>query len=49
MFSIGCILVEFFTGEALFQTHGNLEHLVMMEIVMGKMPADFMRRGACVS
>lgn len=48
MFSIGCILVEFFTGEALFQTHGNLEHLVMMEIVMGKMPADFARRGACV-
>jgi dual-specificity kinase len=23
--SIGCILVEFFTGDALFQTHDNLE------------------------
>ena len=38
MFSIGCILVEFFTGDALFQTHDNLEHLAMMEVVMGKMP-----------
>ena len=46
MFSIGCILIEFFTGEALFQTHGNLEHLAMMEIVMGKMPIDFLRRAS---
>jgi dual-specificity kinase len=38
MFSIGCILVEFYTGDALFQTHDNLEHLAMMEVVMGKMP-----------
>jgi len=38
MFSIGCILVEFFTGDALFQTHDNLEHLAMMEVVMGAMP-----------
>lgn len=38
MFSVGCILVEFFTGDALFQTHDNLEHLAMMEVVMGKMP-----------
>lgn len=46
MFSVGCILIEFFTGEALFQTHGNLEHLAMMEIVMGKMPIDFLRRSS---
>ena len=38
VWSIGCILVEFFTGEALFQTHENLEHLAMMEIVFGKVP-----------
>ncbi|ORY70020.1 kinase-like domain-containing protein [Pseudomassariella vexata] len=31
IWSIGCILVEFFTGDALFQTHDNLEHLAMME------------------
>ncbi|KAF3354268.1 hypothetical protein VdG1_07733 [Verticillium dahliae VDG1] len=35
IWSIGCILVEFFTGDALFQTHDNLEHLAMMEMVCG--------------
>ncbi|GBE88243.1 Dual specificity protein kinase lkh1 [Sparassis crispa] len=40
-FSLGCILVEFYTGVALFQTHDNLEHLAMMEQVMGKMPESF--------
>ncbi|KAJ3108371.1 dual specificity protein kinase kns1 [Phlyctochytrium planicorne] len=38
MWSIGCILVEFYTGDALFQTHDNLEHLAMMESVLGKFP-----------
>ncbi len=45
MFSIGCILVEFYTGDALFQTHDNLEHLAMMEVVMGKMPPRMVERG----
>ncbi|KAF8534073.1 kinase-like domain-containing protein [Trichophaea hybrida] len=35
IWSIGCILVEFFTGDALFQTHDNLEHLAMMQAVCG--------------
>ncbi|KAI8377781.1 kinase-like domain-containing protein [Radiomyces spectabilis] len=38
IWSIGCILVEFFTGDALFQTHDNLEHLAMMEVVLGRLP-----------
>ncbi|EPQ31268.1 uncharacterized protein PFL1_01453 [Pseudozyma flocculosa PF-1] len=42
--SIGCILVEFYTGDALFQTHDNLEHLAMMEAVLGVMPDDFRRK-----
>nr|VWO95884.1 Histone acetyltransferase (EC [Ganoderma boninense] len=46
VFSLGCILVEFYTGVALFQTHDNLEHLAMMEQVMGKMPERFARSGA---
>ncbi|KAK6506018.1 dual specificity protein kinase kns1 [Arthrobotrys conoides] len=33
IWSIGCILVEFYTGDALFQTHDNLEHLAMMRTV----------------
>lgn len=28
--------MEFFTGDALFQTHDNLEHLAMMEAVCSK-------------
>jgi dual-specificity kinase len=44
MFSVGCILVEFFTGDALFQTHDNLEHLAMMDVVMGKIPVAIARK-----
>jgi dual-specificity kinase len=36
IWSIGCILVELFTGDALFQTHDNLEHLAMMEAVVNQ-------------
>ncbi|RPA95096.1 kinase-like protein [Choiromyces venosus 120613-1] len=36
LWSIGCILVEFYTGDALFQTHDNLEHLAMMQAVVGQ-------------
>jgi dual-specificity kinase len=46
VFSLGCILVEFYTGVALYQTHDNLEHLAMMEQVMGRMPDRFARSGA---
>jgi dual-specificity kinase len=46
VFSLGCILVEFYTGVALYQTHDNLEHLAMMEMVMGRMPDRFARKGA---
>ncbi|KAL0917926.1 hypothetical protein M5K25_013035 [Dendrobium thyrsiflorum] len=45
LWSVGCILVELCTGEALFQTHENLEHLAMMERVLGPMP-EHMVRGA---
>ncbi|ORX70375.1 kinase-like protein [Anaeromyces robustus] len=38
IWSVGCILIEFFTGSALFQTHDNLEHLAMMEKVLGPIP-----------
>ncbi|CAO3644402.1 unnamed protein product [Mucor hiemalis] len=43
IWSIGCILVEFLTGDALFQTHDNLEHLAMMSVVLGKIPAKLVR------
>lgn len=45
IWSVGCILVELYTGDALFQTHENLEHLAMMQAVLGPVP-DFMIRRA---
>lgn len=44
LWSIGCILVELYTGQALFQTHENLEHLAMMSGVLGPIPESMMRR-----
>ncbi|KAF2860163.1 serine/threonine protein kinase [Piedraia hortae CBS 480.64] len=39
LWSLGCILVECWTGDALFQTHDCYEHLAMMEAVIGE-PID---------
>ncbi|KAJ6809320.1 serine/threonine-protein kinase AFC2 isoform X1 [Iris pallida] len=44
IWSIGCILVELCSGEALFQTHENLEHLAMMERVLGPLPHHMLKR-----
>ncbi|KAL8142441.1 hypothetical protein V2J09_015473 [Rumex salicifolius] len=44
MWSIGCILAELCSGEALFQTHDNLEHLAMMERVLGPLPEHMLRK-----
>ena len=44
MWSIGCILVELYTGRALFQTSDDAEHLAMIELVNGPMPRRFVER-----
>ena len=44
IWSVGCILVELLTGDALFQTHENLEHLAMMEVVLGPIPRTVVAR-----
>ncbi|CDR40223.1 CYFA0S04e06260g1_1 [Cyberlindnera fabianii] len=45
MWSLGCILVELVTGEALFNTHENLEHLAIMEKVFDeKLPNSMIKR-----
>ncbi|XP_068637329.1 serine/threonine-protein kinase AFC1-like [Aristolochia californica] len=44
LWSVGCILVELCSGEALFQTHENLEHLAMMEWVLGPLPKHMVHR-----
>lgn len=38
VWSIGCILVELYTGELLFGTHNNEEHLCLIEKVCGHYP-----------
>ncbi|XP_073435638.1 dual specificity protein kinase CLK3 isoform X2 [Dendrobates tinctorius] len=44
VWSLGCILFEFYTGSTLFQTHDNREHLVMMEKVLGPLPRRMVYR-----
>ncbi|CAL9109882.1 unnamed protein product [Musa acuminata var. zebrina] len=46
IWSVGCILVELSSGETLFQTHENLEHLAMMERVLGPLPSNMLRLAA---
>ncbi|MQL87533.1 hypothetical protein Taro_020072 [Colocasia esculenta] len=43
---LGCILVELCTGEQLFQTHENLEHLAMMERVLGPLPDHMIQKAS---
>ena len=43
MWSIGCIMFELYRGHTLFQTHDNLEHLAMMETILGPLPSRFVR------
>jgi len=38
VWSIGCIVFEFYMGITMFQTHDNLEHLAMMERILGPIP-----------
>merc|ERR1712046_20843 len=35
---MGCIAMETYTGELLFRTHANLEHLALMEKILKPMP-----------
>ncbi|PVU90304.1 hypothetical protein BB559_004695 [Furculomyces boomerangus] len=44
LWSVGCIMLELLTGEVLFQTHENLEHLAMMEALIGKTPTNIISK-----
>lgn len=47
IWSVGCIFIELLTGDALFQTHDNLEHLAMMEAVVGRpIPSSIVRKSS---
>jgi len=42
IWSIGCILMELYTGELLFGTHENLEHLALMERIVRPLPGPML-------
>ncbi|KAM9353115.1 dual specificity protein kinase CLK2b [Symphorus nematophorus] len=44
VWSIGCILFEYYEGFTLYQTHDNKEHLAMMERIQGPLPQRMMQR-----
>lgn len=44
MWSLGCILAELYIGELLFATHDNLEHLALIERVVGRFPRRMLKR-----
>ncbi|KAJ8387873.1 hypothetical protein AAFF_G00149080 [Aldrovandia affinis] len=44
VWSLGCILVEYYLGLTLFQTHDSKEHLVMMERVLGPIPSHLLQK-----
>ncbi|MCJ8740646.1 hypothetical protein PDJAM_G00061340 [Pangasius djambal] len=44
VWSLGCILIEYYLGLTLFQTHDSREHLAMMERVLGPIPAHMLQQ-----
>lgn len=44
LWSIGCILMELYTGTQLFATHEELEHLALMERIIGPIPSNMLDR-----
>ncbi|XP_033958722.1 dual specificity protein kinase CLK2b [Pseudochaenichthys georgianus] len=44
VWSIGCILFEYYAGFTLYQTHDNKEHLAMMESIQGPLPQSMIQK-----
>ncbi|XP_070693578.1 dual specificity protein kinase CLK4b [Pempheris klunzingeri] len=44
VWSVGCILIEYYLGSTLFQTHDSKEHLAMMERVLGPIPTKLLQK-----
>ncbi|KFM28854.1 Serine/threonine-protein kinase AFC2 [Auxenochlorella protothecoides] len=45
LWSLGCMVVEMLTGDALFATHENAEHLAMMQAALGTLPRRLVEAG----
>uniref|UniRef100_A0A8C8VNW0 dual-specificity kinase n=1 Tax=Pelusios castaneus TaxID=367368 RepID=A0A8C8VNW0_9SAUR len=44
VWSIGCILIEYYLGFTVFQTHDSKEHLAMMERLLGPLPTHMIKK-----
>ncbi|XP_030068638.1 dual specificity protein kinase CLK4 [Microcaecilia unicolor] len=44
VWSIGCILIEYYHGLTIFQTHDSKEHLAMMERILGPIPVHMVQK-----
>merc|ERR1712228_86349 len=42
IWSLGCIFIEMYSGELLFGTHENLEHLALMERIVAPLPSHML-------
>jgi len=44
VWSMGCIFMELYTGELLFGTHENVEHLALMERILEPLPTSMLNK-----
>uniref|UniRef100_A0A8B9C9N4 dual-specificity kinase n=2 Tax=Anser TaxID=8842 RepID=A0A8B9C9N4_9AVES len=44
VWSIGCILIEYYLGFTVFPTHDSKEHLAMMERILGPLPSHMIQK-----
>ncbi|XP_053573216.1 dual specificity protein kinase CLK4 isoform X1 [Bombina bombina] len=44
VWSIGCIMIEYYLGLTVFQTHDSKEHLAMMERILGPIPLHMIQK-----
>merc|ERR1712151_1186001 len=48
LWSVGCILMELYTGQLLFRTHESLEHLALMEHAVATFPQSVFANASTV-
>jgi len=48
LWSTGCIIAELYLGQLLFATHDNIEHLALMEALLGPFPHHMVRSSPSV-
>lgn len=46
LWSIGCILMELYTGRQLFETHAEIEHMALIQRIIGPLPESMLDRSS---